>query len=672
MSNLAAAKSNEYSGLIRVMNNADIDREKSEEIEREQSASKQQQFMTSLASHIRGQFSDAYRAKQTHHDVMVGSLKQRKGEYPAEMLAAIDEEGMATTFMRLTDVKCRAAEAWIRDIINSQVRPWLLEATPVPDISPEQEAAMIQQAQMMIYQMGVHPMQAKQMLEDAKIEIKRQMDELAANAAERMTEKIEDQLAEGGFEEELDDFIYDVITYRAGVLKGPVVKRKPVLKWTENFQLEVGEELSVSVQRISPFDVYPGAHATKVDDGPLMVRHKLLSSDLYDMMGVRGNKDDAIRRILEIYGDKGYADWLERIDTDREVLEGREHWSSKNYYEALEYRGPASGKMLLEWGVPAERIDDPLRSYEIEAWLIGREVVRCVLSGDPLGKKPFGKASAVRTPGSWWGEGIPELMADIQEVCNAVVRALVENVGMASGPQVALDPGALPTGESISAIKPWKIWQVTQQAATANGLPLQFFQPALISGELLRIYESMAKYADEVTGIPAYTYGAADVGGAGNTASGLNMLMGAASKGIKNIIKNIDKVVAGLVERLYIHNMLYDPDQSIKGDAKVKARGATALIQKETQQMRNMEMLQFTNNPVDMQIIGMEGRAEMLRHAFNSMDYQRDIVPDREALAQKIAEQQFIEQTQAQMARLPGNQDVAGNPMSGAAVRHAA
>ncbi len=661
MSNLITPKRGTEPGILGVYSNEKYDEMRAKEAPEYNKP--MLQFVTSLGNHIRNELSMAYRAKQPHHEKMLSSLRQRKGTYSAEMSAQIKKVEGAEIFIRLTDVKCRAAESWIKDILSGQDKPWLLESTPVPALSEQQEQAMMMQAQMLIQQQGYPEDIARSLLEEAKVKIKKQVEEQAKLAVEKMSEKIDDQLKEGGFKKAFKDFIYDVVTFKSGILKGPVITKAPKLKW-EQGQLKVAEGINLCVQRISPFDCFPGAFATCINDGPLMIRHRLTYSDLYAMLGMRGNKDDAIQRILTLHGSKGYTGWYEHIDSERENLEGRTMYSSdSNLFEAIEYRGPASGKDLLEWGIPENRIDDPLRSYEIEAWLIGHEVIRCVLNPDPLGRKPFYKASAVDQPGSWWGEGVPELIEDIQEICNYVIRSLAENVSIASGPQVGIDPMAVPKGEDITNIYAWKIWQVSQQG-NKSGLPIHFFQPSMHGSQLLEIYERFSKYADDVTGIPAYAYGSDSGAGAAKTASGLSMLMGSAARGIKMIIGNIDEAVSALVERYYTHNMLFDADMSIKGDAQVLAQGSNALVQKETQQIRNMEMLQFTGNPIDMQIIGIEGRAEMLRHAFKTMDYGKDIVPDHEALKERLMQQQMAQQPEEQGsgAQKPQSQDEAGNP----------
>jgi hypothetical protein len=188
------------------------------------------------------------------------------------------------------------------------------------------------------------------------------------------------------------------------------------------------------------------------------------------------------------------------------------------------------------------------------------------------------------------------------------------------------------------------------------------------------VFNQFAKQADEVTGIPNYVYGSSNVSGAGRTASGLSMLMDNASKGIKQAVANIDKIVSGIVQRLYLHNMMFDDDVYIKGDFKVVAKGAIGLIHKETLQMRRNEFLMATANPIDSQIVGPEGRAYILREVARGLQMDTEkLVPSADAmqeqriqaLAQQMAQgmiQQMAQQAQAPQPALP-NEMPPGNTM---------
>ena len=141
---------------------------------------------------------------------------------------------------------------------------------------------------------------------------------------------------------------------------------------------------------------------------------------------------------------------------------------------------------------------------------------------------------------------------------------------------------------------------------------------------------------------------AGEPGSAGRTASGLSMLMGNAGKAIKQVVANIDiGVMTPLLERLYDHNMEYSDDPELKGDVQIIARGAESLISKENAQLRRTEFLQATANPIDLGIIGAQGRAAVLREVAKNLDMDVDkVVPPLSQIKAKAAEAQMQAQNQ--------------------------
>jgi hypothetical protein len=228
-------------------------------------------------------------------------------------------------------------------------------------------------------------------------------------------------------------------------------------------------------------------------------------------------------------------------------------------------------------------------------------------------------------------------MSDVQSICNSAARAIVRNSAVASGPQVWALSDRIPPNVDLTEMHPWKLWQFTSPpvGASGQGLPMGFFQPNPIIKVLLELYDYFFKQASEVTGIPAYTYGGEQMSGAGKTASGLSMLMNAAAKGLKEVVKHVDNgIVKHSVYEDWLHIMLNEPEKA-GGDIEVIARASDYLIEMETLAVRRMEWLQATNNPTDMEITGMEGRAAVLREGARSLKMPVDkVVPSEDDIAQ--------------------------------------
>ena len=626
--------------------------------------------VSSLAAHIRTRWEMAKTAKVEIERKMLAALRQRVGEYSPEKLAEIRKFGGSEVFVKLTDMKCAAAAAWIRDVLSLD-RPWGLEPTPVPDLPPEQTAMIEQQAQQQALAsieqqilMGAAidqaalPAMLEEAAEQAKVAAKQKIEKEARAGAEAMSKVIEDYLNESGFKSSLAQAIdWDLVTFGTAILRAPVIRSRRRLTWQQDdfgrWQPVDSEDTYPDVERVSPLDFYPSDDATSIDDASYSIeRYPLSRADLSAFRDQENWNTAEIDAVLTEHGSGGLREWTSADSERAQLAERNDARQQGERIDTLIYHGECQGKMLKEWGI--QSVND-LDEYAVEAWLISRHVVRVDIKEPHEIDRPYCKAVYRDRPGSFWGIGVPELMDDIQQQANAAARALANNMAMASGPQVGVDLEQMPPGEDGSKQWPWKVWRFNTgkygQSATP---PIQFFQPDMHAQELMAIYEKWVRIADDVTGIPSYVYGNQDVGGAGKTASGLSMLMGAASKSVKAIIANIDAgLIEPLIQRMFRYVMLYHPDESIKRDCRVVAKGSTALLIREQAQIRRNEFLQTTNNPVDLQIMGLGRRAELLRSTAQTLSLDPDdIAPEREEMEQRqqamMAQQQAAEAAQLQ------------------------
>lgn len=658
------------SGLVPVVGNADLMAREQREQQTaklvEQAFQGEQKHQDSLAGHIRQRWEEARTAKESVKQELLRCHRQRIGEYEPDLRAQIRSDGAPEVYIMLTDIKCRAVEAWLREVLlPGQDQPWDIQPTPQQDVPPDVAEAMMQEAWQVTMEEGFAFDQFQKMLKDAQAQIVKDWAETSERRAEKMKAKITDQLAEGDWEPAFSQFLTEFATYPAAFILGPQVRRKRRLRWGKGWRPEVVREAIPTWEAVSAFDVYPQPGIATPEDGYVILHSRLDRKRLTALRGIEGTNEAALARLLRDYARTGYTSWL---GMDREAIDiARGHTSALDakagMFDVLRFFGAVPGQLLIEWGVLADHDDgliQPDDDYEVESWLIGRDVVYCRLNPDPLGRKPLLRACAIEVPGQFWGQAIAYVMRDVQYICNAAVRALVENMSMASGPQVAMDTSALAPGETPT-IKPWKVWPIA--VAGNNGqLPVEFFQPQLHAAELMGVYQQFAQQSDEVTGIPAYTYGGDNPRGAGNTASGLSMLMGAASKGIRQMVGAIDLYVTRAnVERLYEFNLQFDADEGIKGDVRVLAAGAVAIMQKETLRMRKIEFLSLTNNPIDMSIIGEDGRAEVLRSVADSLEMNTErVVPPREEMIQRRQQREQQEQAMAMAQQMLGGMPPGG------------
>ena len=508
------------------------------------------------------------------------------------------------------------------------------------------------------------------LVEDARNQAKR----IAVEQAKIAEDKLEEILAEGGFYEAFGEFLVDLPLFPYAVIKGPTVRIKTEVRWNSQAQgygqgaLGQGRATVVDVpkltwERVSPFDIYWTPGVIRIEDANIIERTRLTRSEINDMLDLPGYNVPEVRAVLDEYGRGGLVDNWDQTDAERAILESRENprFNQSGMIACLEYQGHAQGRYLLELGMDPRVIRDPLRDYFVNAWLIGRHVVKVQQAPSPRKRHQYYVTSFEKVPGTVVGNGLPDLLADIQTVANATLRALVNNLSVSSGPQVVVNDDRLSDGENAEDMYPWKRWHVkTDPFGNNQQEAITFFQPQSNSGDLLNVYTQFSSLADEASAIPRFLTGVPPVGGLGRTASGLSMLIQNSSKILQTVASNVDRdVMQGCLDNLMDMVLLTDQSGLLSGEEKVRVLGVNVAVQRDTQRARQEQFLQMTMNPIDNAIIGPMGRAQILRSVADGLGLPgEDIVPSEDKMKemQQQAQQQAAQQGQVGHAMGPAGQ----------------
>lgn len=620
--------------------------------------------LTSLGDYIHGQY-DVFRRHRNNamagwSDRLLNALRVFNGQYDATKLNEIRGFGGSEVYARIVAMKCRGASSLLRDLYLSPDRPWGLDPPDdpkIPDSIMSSITQLVQAEMASMSQMGSPPDidkirdRTQQLVEAARQAAKKK----AATQANIAEDKLDEILKFGGFYKALAEFITDLPLFPFACIKGPVVRILPTVTW-ENNQAVVKQVPKLTWQRISPFDLWWTPGVSDIEDASVIERTRLTRADLNDLLDLPGYNTDAIREILDLYGRGGLNDQTDYTDSERAVQESRENpnLNESGLITCLEFTGNVQGKMLVEEGMDVELIPDPLRDYFVQAWVIGRYIIKVQMAPSPRKRHPYYITSFEKVPGTVVGNGLPDILNDVQEAGNATLRALLNNLSISSGPQVIVNDDRLSNDEDGEELYPWKRWHVQSDPMGNNAAPpISFFQPNSNAQELLQVYQSFVNMADELSAIPKYLQGSGASGGAGRTASGLAMLMGNASKILQTVAANIDRdVLDPLLSALFDMVMLTDQSGLLSGEETVRILGVSVAVQRDTQRSRQLEFLQITANPIDMQIIGPAGRAEVLRSISQDIGLNGSkIVPSDEDLQA----QQKMAQAQAMSQGIPGH-----------------
>lgn len=638
---------------------------------------------SALAGHVRAAWGTNKLAKLRVDQHLLQCLRARRGVYSPGQIAELEQNGgMNIVFSEVTETKCRAGSAWIRDVVLPVgERPWGLEPTPLAELPKALKLSIvnkaIEQAQQIMVEQAQAAQQAQMQPQDGqgmlpapapppvmsaedfrtkvaelgeklRTEAEMKVKKIADVRARRMERQIDDRLAEGGWAQAMDAFVEDFVTYPAAIMKGPVYQRVQTLTWADGWTPKVTNDPKQCWEQVSPFDVYPAPSAKDPQNGDFIERMRLWRSGLFDLKGLPGFQDEQIDSALRDYSGGHLEGWL-WTEAERQRLQNETMYmflSPPGVIDALNYWGSVPGWKLISWGV---KVDEPTRDYQCNVILVGRYVIYAALNPDPLGARPYRKACYDEIPGAFWGRSVPDLASVSQKMCNAYACAIADNAAMSSGPMGWVHADRLADGENSVGIAPWRMFQLKSDPTQGVNPGMGFFNVPDNSANLNASYDKWEMRADDATGIPRYTYGNEQVGGAGDTASGLAMLLNSAAKGLRRAIGNIDmNVIAPNITAVFVNEMLYNGDESIKGDCKAVARGASAILIKDSAQQRRMQFLSVTANPFDMQIVGVKGRAAVLREVAQTMELGDGVVPDEEAVDKQQEEAQRAQQQAAQ------------------------
>ena len=418
----------------------------------------------------------------------------------------------------------------------------------------------------------------------------------AKEAARQMQKLIHDQIEESSGSSELRNAIFEAALFGTGIVKGPFNHNKVLGRWTKNE--ETGEReydpLSVRVPRIefvSVWDFFPDPSATTIDECEYTFhRHKLNRSQLRALSRLPYFNKDAIRECLMMGPNYEEKDYENELKDDR-----RSEDYGSGQFEVLEYWGIMDAEYVREIGMElADEIDD-LDEVQVNAWISNGKLLRAVINPFTPYRLPYNAFSYEKNPYSFFGIGVAENMDDSQQIMNGHARMAIDNLALSGSLVFDVDESALVGGQSMD-IYPGKVFR---RQAGMPGQAIYGMKFPNTSQENMMMFDKFRQLADEQTGIPSYSHGQTGVQSMTRTASGMSMLLGAASLNIKTVVKNLDDfLLKPLGQAYYQWNMqFFEGELDIEGDLEIRAMGTNSLMQKEVRSQRLTMFLQTAQNP---------------------------------------------------------------------------
>ena len=479
----------------------------------------------------------------------------------------------------------------------------------------------------------------------------------AQRAARRMEKLIHDQIEESNGSSEIRNALLESALLGTGIVKGPFNFNKTLNRWTSNEEgAREFNPLEVRVPRIefvSCWDFYPDPAATNIEECEYVIhRHKMNRSQLRQLRNMPFFDKEAIRDCLRLGANYEEKSFESHLKDDATV---DEEYSSN--FEVLEYWGIMDAEYAKEVGIELPDNIDDLDEIQINAWVCGSKLLRAVINPFTPYRIPYNAFPYERNPYNFFGIGVAENMDDSQQIMNGHARMAVDNLALAGSLVFDVDESALVGGQNME-VYPGKIFR---RQAGVPGQSIYGLKFPNTAPENMMMFDRFRQLADEQTGIPSYSHGQTGVQSMTRTASGMSMLLGAASLNIKTVIKNLDDfLLKPLGESYFQWNMqFFEGEVDVVGDLEVKATGTNSLMQKEVRSQRLTMFLQTAQNPTIAPFVKV---SKLISELAYSLDLDPDEIlndPEEAAMMAQIIGMQNAGQNTSEEAQ-PGGQQPGG------------
>jgi len=563
--------------------------------------------MPGLAGVIQNKFEDAENGRRTFEQRWLQAYKNFRGVYDTS--TQYRESERSKVFIKITKTKVLAAYGQIIDILFANKKfPIVVESTPVPEGIAEfarmsgpldqLEDPYGYEGDGKVLEPGatrLGPYRATEAVE-GRSKLGEPQVEPAAEAARILEKHIHDQLLDTNAVNVMRNAVFEAALLGTGIVKGPFNFYKRVSKWErdENGERTYSpyEKIVPRIEHVSVWDFHPDPSATSIEDCEYVIqRHRMNRQQLRALTNLPYFDATSIEDTIvkgPNYEDKYYEDTIREDHT--------EPYYQENRFEVLEYWGVLDAKFAREVGLEIPDTMSALDQVQINAWVCGSSVLRCVLNPFTPARIPFQAFPYEVNPYQIWGVGVAENMEDAQMLMNGHVRMAIDNLALAGNLVFDVDEASLVPGQNFD-IFPGKVFR-RQSGVTGTAINGTKFPNT--APENIQMYQIARQLADEETGIPSIMHGQTGVTGTGRTSSGLSMLMNAGAQSVKTVIKNIDDLLLKPLGEAYFQwNMQYNEDQpDINGDLEIKPRGTAAVMQKEVRSQRLTTLLQTVANPM--------------------------------------------------------------------------
>ena len=524
------------------------------------------------------------------------NLRQHAGQYDPDILAGIPDE-RSHVYPRDTKVKIKGGVAKLMEMMfPSQDRNWALGVSPSPSIPQE----ALQNILSTLQQSG-QPMSS-----DA---IEREVRAFAEARKGKMEIEIADQLsdAEIDYPQLCKRVVRSGYIYGFGVARSPMVRTQQERVWEADPVTGAYVAKTKTVKRPYPeslriWDFYPDLMAKSWTDQDMVFERVVMTRHDFRNLAKRSDfMADLVKQYLKDHPQGNYT--AKTYETELQQLAKTANLSDRTArrYEVYRGLGFVSAHSLAAAGVEIkeDKLDEDVFA---DLWFIDDVIIKAQKAA--FGERPSDQYHAFiyaeDEDSGLTGVGLPEEVRDSQMSLCVSHRILKDNMAACAGPILEVNKSLLAPGRKN--IGPIHAFMTIEREG--DGIDAQY--PAVRAivtqshiADILNVIQMERQQLDIESNLPAYTMGAMQqqpLGEAFRTSNNMSMMMGSANMVTKDTVRAFDKFTTSLIGSLLKWNMEFNPNEELKGDYHVVAKGNLSLVAKE---VRGAALDQFVTTLTD-------------------------------------------------------------------------
>ena len=616
---------------------------------------KQQQMLDTFCVQFRGEITLCESLRRIKEIEWIEDLRQAKGIYDPEVATKITGSSVHPKYTRSKEIP---AVAKLNNMLfPSNDRNWDIQISPKPKVSDEAMNLIIQSL-VQLDEQGQPQMPTQEMVQKG-------IAEFAIKACDGMRETIDDQLTALKFSIAQKKMIKSAVRFGTGILKGPLSKS---FKLIETIQRPGGTFEQVENITYSP-DVaflpiwywYPDMSTSELEQMDYSYElHPMTKQELRRL----ARREDFMGEVITKFvadnpsGNYKFRNWEVELYT---IKDEAVPTTAVKKYEVWERWGYVEGEMLKSaYEATVAELPEGFNEnedYWANIWILGDKVIKAIINplpDDPKSKevtKIYHVFYYEKDESSLWGSGLPRSIKDTDETICAATRAMLDNAARVSGPIVEINVDLLAPDETPENLHPNRIFQREGRSNEANFPAIRAINIDSHIREYIEIISLFKSMGDEESSMPAFVNGES---GGNETARGMSIRSSNTNVTIGDIIKNFDDCNESFLRAMYAWNMEFNPDETIKGDFEVKAKGSTSLMTKELR-IQALDYFSTTLTPSDEPYIQ---RGNLLRIRSRAHDlHPEDFINTDEVAQQIIQSQQDPQAAELQKADLAAKVD---------------